>query len=255
VPLMLRNIAGYWDAARELVPMPVGVLSHAAVAAIVMLALAGGWAAACGADAADRSRRALRARLACVPLALWYLLAYLAVLALASISPDPRYWTPVLPIVLALAVAGFSFLAKRNAHPRRVAVACAAALAVYYAFLHASARELRDDELATCGPCRELYAFVNAHTPPGSVIAFAKPRALALLADRPGWIWNPDYGAGVFRPKLRERASFLVIAAPGTALRERYPPYVDARFEAGIGAPIFRNSMFTVVDIRKPAPR
>jgi hypothetical protein len=58
---------------------------------------------------------------------------------------------------------------------------------------------------------------VQAHTPAGSVIAFAKPRAIALLGQRPGWMWNPDDNADVFRAKLqRARTSFLITVAPGT---------------------------------------
>jgi hypothetical protein len=97
---------------------------------------------------------------------------------------------------------------------------------------------------------------VQAHTPPGSVIAFAKPRALALLGGRPGWIWNPDYGADVFRAKLqRSRASFLITVAPGTCLYERYPAYLDSRFQDAIGTTVFRNAIFRVIELRDPSVR
>jgi 4-amino-4-deoxy-L-arabinose transferase-like glycosyltransferase len=230
--LIVTNVRGYWDVARDLVPMPVGFLSHAALAAVIAAAIVGA--------------RAARGP----PVPVWYLLAYLGVLAVVSISPGPRYLLPIMPIVLALAASGVAHLARRAAHPRRTIAACAAALAVYYAGLFAYARELREDELATCAACGELYAFLREHTPAGSVIAFAKPRALALFAERPGWIWNPDYDEPTFRAKLRERASYLVIAAPGTLLRERYPAYVDARFERDIGTRAFSNAMFTVVELR-----
>lgn len=234
--LIVKNVQGYWDVARDLVPMPLGVFTHVALALVIAAALVG---ARAGPGMA---------------LPIWYLLAYLGVLALVSISPDSRYFIPILPIVLALAASGVAHLARRSAHPRRAIAACAAVLAVYYAGLFVHARELRDDELATCAACRDMYAFVRSSTPPGSVIAFAKPRALALFADRPGWIWNPDYDERVFRAKLRERASYLVTVAPGTLLRERYPAYVDERFERDIGTTVFSNAMFTVVELRFQPP-
>jgi hypothetical protein len=247
--LILDNLKGYWAVTLWVIPMPSGFPSDIALAAFIAVAMSGAWRAF-GSAAAGGSGLPFRARIACVPLPVWYLLAYLSALALASISPGPRFLFPILPIALVLAAAGGGHLASRMSRPRPYAFALASFIAVYYVYLHASAREWRDDELATCGACREMYAFVQAHTPPGSVIAFAKPRAIALLGQRPGWMWNPDYDADVFRAKLqRARASFLITVAPGTYLYPRYPAYLDGKFQEEIGTTVFRNAMFRVIEL------
>ena len=248
--LIVSNLTLYWSAARDFVPMPAGFLSHIALGAVVAAACAGAWCvtASCVASAGGRS---FRSRAACVPLPVWYLLAYMSALALASIGPGQRYLLPVVPIVVALAAVGAGRLARRASRPRAVAFALASCVAAYYVYLHGSARVWREDELATCAQCRDLYAFVQAYTPPDSVIAFAKPRALALYAGRPAWIWNPDYKAEDFRAKLeRSGASFLITVPPQTLLHERYPAYLGDRMQDELGTTVFRNAMFRVIALR-----
>jgi len=250
IDLIVGNLKGYWEVARWVVPMPLGFLSDVALAALIAVAVLGAWRVSVS-GFSGASGRSLRARVACVPLPVWYLLAYLFALALASISPGPRYFYPVLPIVLALAAVGVGHLARAVSRARTFAFALASVLAVYYAYLHVPPRVWREDQVATCVDCRALYAFVQAQTPPGSTIAFAKPRALALLGERQGWIWNPDYKAEVFRARLEQaRVRFLITVAPGAQLQERYPAYVDSAFQDGIGTTVFRNAMFRVIELR-----
>lgn len=249
IALIAQNIREYWNIAVELVPMPVGFLSHAALAAVIALA---GLGARHAFDRRAEQPPAVRSVVAGVPLPVWYTLAYLCALVLASIAPGARYLLPILPIVLALAAAGCAGLMKRSAQPQRLASAVALSLAIYYGYMHVTARVWRDDELATCDACRELYAFVRTRTPSDSVIAFAKPRALALLAQRRAWMWNRDYSPDVFRAKLHAaRAAYLVTAAPGTYLQRLYPPYIDGAFETQLGATVFRNAMFSVIELRR----
>jgi hypothetical protein len=248
--LILGNLKGYWEVALWIIPMPFGFLSGVALVIIIALAAFGAWRAFASA-AVGGSGPSLRERAACVPLPIWYLLAYLSALGLASISPSPRFLFPILPVALALAAVGVEHLGSVVSRARPYAFALGAFLVAYYGYLHASAREWRQDELATCGACQEMYAFVQAHTPAGSVVAFAKPRAIALLGKRSGWMWNTDYRADVFRAKLLDaRVSFLITVAPGTYLYQRYPAYVDGKYQDEIGTTVFRNAMFRVIELR-----
>jgi len=246
--LLVQNLRGYWMALASYVRQPLG-LSQAAAAVVLALAATGAWSA-CTRREADPPAGGLRALAAGVPLVLWYLGAYSSALILAAIAANDRYLLPVLPFVIALAAAGVEVVARRVPRSRRYALPLAVALGVYYLALHVSAPRLRADQIATCESCRELYAFAQAHTPPGTVIAFAKPRAMALLTGRPAWMWSPDYSAGELRQKLNAvGAKVIVMVAPGNELAEKYPAQLEiAALAREPGSKIvFQNRMFTAI--------
>jgi hypothetical protein len=253
VGLILGNLQGYWFALGWLFRLPLG-LSQVASTVVIVLAAVGTWSVYMRRDPATAAVADMRTLAGRVPLAVWYLLAYLAALILASIAPNARYLLPVLPIIVALAATGVAHFAKRVTHPRRYAIATACAVLLYYTALHVSAAKLRADQLATCESCNELYAFVRAETPPDAVIAFAKPRALALFGQRAAWMWSTEYGPDELRRKLQKvGAGFLIIAAPETALGEQYPASLGlSSLETEGAQPVFRNGMFTVIKLRNP---
>src|SRR5262249_32475350 len=160
-------------------------LSQLAAAGFVVISLFGGWTICAWRGAAGRPRN-LRERAAQVPLSLWYVGAYLsALLLLSGVGQDARYLLPVLPILIALAAAGLS-------HRWHYAIPAAAAIALYYAALLKTEHTWQPDQIATCGPCMEMYAFVQTHTSPDAVVAFVRPRAMALFSGRSSWRWSND---------------------------------------------------------------
>ena len=65
-------------------------------------------------------------------------------------------------------------------------------------------------------------------TEPGDVVAFAKPRAMALLSGRPSWTWSLSYTSTQLRERLRQvHAKILVRAAPDSVLHDYYPAAQD----------------------------
>jgi hypothetical protein len=94
--LILSNLKGYWAVTLWVIPMPSGFLSDIALAAFIAVAMSGAWRVF-GSAAAGGSGLPLRARVACVPLPVWYLLAYLSALALASISPARDFCSRFCP--------------------------------------------------------------------------------------------------------------------------------------------------------------
>jgi hypothetical protein len=250
VALVFGNLDGYRLALGWLFPMPFKLTQLAAIG-IIALAVLGVWNVCARPEATGRPAGGVRAFAARVPLFLWYLAAYLSALMLASIVPGQRYLLPVLPFIIALATAGAAVLAGRLSRPRRYALPAAIAIATYYVVSHAELPRPPPDESALCDACQEMYAFVRTHTAPDAVVAFAKPRAMALMAGRSSWMWSTKYSPEELRSKLRDvGASLLILVAPGSPLAESYYP-ASLDFAALIQEPgskiLFQNRMFTAI--------
>ena len=246
--LLLENAKGYWMSLGHLFRLPFG-LGKVTSTVVIALAMVGAWSLCRTLRPDERSGRGVRNLAARVPLSLWYLGAYLGALTLAAIAPGERYLLPVLPVVIALAAAGVCTLAGLVPAARRYALPAAVAIAFYYVVLHASVPRTRADAMATCEACEELYAFVRTQTAPDAVIAFAKPRAMALMGERASWMWSVDYSPNELRTGLRGAgATVLVVVAPETALAEKYPAALDfAGIAEKTGSEVlFQNRMFTV---------
>jgi hypothetical protein len=73
-----------------------------------------------------------------------------------------------------------------------------------------------------------MYEYLRSHTPEGTTVAFAKPRALALLSGRRGWMWSTTLDQ---RENWQAMASvpvgYIVLVAPDSPLAALYPAYLS----------------------------
>lgn len=247
VGLFLGNAYGYLIALSRWIPPTtgLGVVSASVITALVAV---GAWSVCARPQpAADSLTTGVRAIAARVPLVLWYLVFYVGALWMATIPSNSRYLVPVMPIIVGFSISGAAFILHRFAVPRWITSATVALLSIYCVGLHF--RE-SDVELATCGPCMEMFTFVRATTPPTSVVMFDKPRAMALLGGRPSWRPADYYTSDELQRNLKKRrVDTVVVGAPGSKFAELYPP--SAAEVQLIRGPrtqlLFRNSMFDVV--------
>jgi hypothetical protein len=239
---------GYLNMVAYMFPFPLG-LSKVAAALLVAAVVAGAW------FARDRLEgRGLRAWAAMVPVYFWYACAYMSALFLASVEPDHRLLTPMLPIGIPLAVHGVRSLVSRLPHSRPVLGSMAIAALVYVVALNFTGRGNPHGQMATCAGCMEMFDFMRSQTPPGAVVVFPKPRAMALLGGRRSWAPAPRYTSGQLERRVRRfGADFIVEGAPGSEFGARYPlpPPVRAWMHGPGATTVFRNREFVVV--RPPA--
>ena len=243
---------GYFAKLAYVLPLPLG-LSKPAAFLFVAAALAGAW------FARDRpAATGWRAWIGAVPVTVWYVGAYLSALFLASVRPDHRLLGPLLPIVIPLAVLGVRSIVARLPHARILQASLGAAVLTYLIALDLSGWRALRGQMATCGGCLEMFAFIREGTPPGSVVVFPKPRAMALLGDRRSWAPFPRYTPEQFERRMRGfGADFIVSGAPGAEFGARYPlaPPVRAWMNAPGATTVFRNSEFVVVRLPPLPPR
>jgi hypothetical protein len=171
---------------------------------------------------ATRGAALLRA----TPVDLWYLLIYCGTLVVLPFVQEARYLVPTLPIVCAYSVYGLSrSLAGRGYARPAIASICAVALS-YYAVLHWKHDRTPVGDDALCDDCRLMYDYLHSQTPQGTTVAFAKPRALALLSGRRGWMWSTtlDQQAN-WQSMASAHVSYVVLVAPDSPLARLYPAY------------------------------
>jgi len=105
-----------------------------------------------------------------------------------------RYIFPILPFYISFVLSGLEALCARGQETTgrlRKAFCCGAVLLLFGFFCAATARSTLDrqaDGETVCGPfspaAREMFSFVAACTEPDSVVAFFKPRVMALMSGR-----------------------------------------------------------------------
>ncbi len=120
----------------------------------------------------------------------FYVAGYLGVLLLMQFS-EYRYLLPVLPFLLAYGLYGAGLARAVPNGPaavpwqRGTLILMLALFVAYGVSYRTLARQEPDGRIDTNGPeARNLYAFIRTNTPENSLIAFGKPRALALFTDR-----------------------------------------------------------------------
>ena len=247
--VILANANGYWLALADLFPLPFG-LSRLSSLVVIFLSALGAWSVCAHREPTIQSARGVRSLAARIPLILWYLAAYVLALHLATIGPSSRLLLPILPIVIALALAGAHLIATHLPHRQRYILPAALVLTVYYAALFV--RNTPNDEAATCEACMEMFVYVRTQTAPDTVIVFAKPRAMALLGGRASWRPAQRYTSDELTHKLGKMgANVVVVGTPGSNFAEKYPavPSVTERIRDSGAEILFRNSMFEVVRI------
>jgi hypothetical protein len=162
------------------------------------------------------------------PVDVWYLLIYCATLVALPFVQEARYLLPTFPIVCAYSAYGVSrtLAGRRYARPA-VAGICALVL-LYYGMLHWKHDGAAPGDNALCDDCRAMYDYLHSHTAVGATVAFAKPRALALLTDRRGWMWSTDLDQQAnWRAMTRAHIDYIVLVAPDSPLTDKYPPYLS----------------------------
>lgn len=259
VSLVLSNIYGYLWSLAVAFRMPLKLSLPMAIA-VVLLAGLGIWsligrrseASGIVGDWIARARR--------IPLPVWYILGYFGILVLSAIPPGVRYCIPVLPILVGLAWMGCVWIAER-VPLLRIPYADKLALlgVVGYCFvLNASAiAAMRNNgdqsDNAMCVRCMEMYRYVNETVPPGTLVAFAKPRAMGLFAHRPSWRWGPEYTSEELPAKLAAvKAGLIVLARPGRPLSEITPSEAHIKVLRSSGwETSFQNDHFEVLKPRR----
>lgn len=165
------------------------------------------------------------------------------------IYQDTRLLIPLIPFFLAYAIGGLGVLAAllRAERLRRPA---AAALALAFAFSYVTLYARLDfgpiREGVQKRESREMFSWVRANTGAADVIAFRRPKALALYTGRPSFGYGPGLpDAEQLRDLERMGARYLLAS-------DLDPPYLAAfvarnrpRFE-----PVFGNGDFVLYRFR-----
>jgi hypothetical protein len=187
-----------------------------------------------------------------IPVDVWYLALYLGALVVIPIYIH-RYLFPILPILCAYIVYAISRGLEGTRYVRAAILALCAAAMCYYAalyWLHRAQRVTPGDYDALCDNCRAMYTFIRNNTAPGTRIAFAKPRAMALLANRPAWVWASSQDRRFDWEALqRTHINYIVLVPPTHPLASRYP--AELGWDAWRSSPklhlMFENASFRVL--------
>jgi hypothetical protein len=137
---------------------------------------------------------------------------------------------PILPIIAAWLVAG---ALRWGAARRALLWVMLVAGLCWYGWLWAREPRVAPSGGALCVDCVALYDAIRVQVPPEDAVAFVKPRALALLADRRSWIWSTQSTTvGALQTEFAAaRASWLVTVSPSHELAGLYPEPLS--WEAG----------------------
>jgi hypothetical protein len=258
------NLVGYWKAAGDLFPLggKLTLLSPIGVAGLALLGIsyrlrtrdaqAQPTTVRPGANLViSRSRTArVRAVLERVPVDLWYLGLYSGALVVLPFETVARYLVPILPIVAAYVVYGVRRGLQGTRYARPAMVAFCSVWLCYYGALYWAHRGTRAGDDALCDDCRAMYSFIRNNTDLQARVAFAKPRAMALLADRRAWVWSTGSDPPFSWDQLRNtHINYIVLVPPGHPLASRYPPQLN--WDAGRANPeltlVFENKSFRVL--------
>lgn len=226
VARVFSNLHGYWGATGQLLPLPGRLSTVVPVLAGILIA-SGVWAVlSIHGKIAGARVWILAGRM---PVEIWYLACYLGALVVLPFAPHWRYLLPLLPIMLAYGAIGFGQLVGKlsagAAHSARIGVVLV--LGAWGAWMWTREPPVEPDSGALCTECLALYSAVRQFVPAGEPVAFAKPRALALLARRPSWIWAADQEAAQTWAEFASAGvSWFVTVRPTHELAPLYPEYL-----------------------------
>jgi len=184
---------------------------------------------------------------------------YLAMVLVWPAAQGSRFLLPLLPWAVRLAFVGLDEIASffrfaNAAWIRRAVVVVVVLSCVPSLAAHARARSTPDEDSVAAPAVRGLIAFLADRTRPDAVVVAAKPRAIALLANRraAAFPWRqPDDVALRFVDGIH--ASLLVVDRLYPHDVENVAPLV--RRNAGRFDVAFANDRFVVLAIRQAAPR
>jgi uncharacterized membrane protein YphA (DoxX/SURF4 family) len=256
VTRVIQNIGGYWQAIGFLFVLPrlFGLLSPA-----VLLGLGGyGLWRFMRREVAARAQAGLLDHLRAIPLVAWFAFCQLGALVLLPFAPSNRYLIPLLPVLLLFFVAGLSHVLQLLPRWRIPATrAVFVLIPAYYLSMWAHFVMQPHTDGALCADCMALYEAVRTQTGDDERIAFAKPRALALLTRRPSWGWAVNRPAEYTARELTDaRIRYLITVKPDHELAEYYPPSLS--WEGWRSQPhatlIYENSTFRLIRLGGATP-
>jgi hypothetical protein len=253
---LLGDAIGYWRQADGIFPLGGRLSLLSPLVIVVFTALGIGYRLQRDAARAPAGTRAARLweLLQLMPVDVWYLGVYCATLVALPFVQDARYLLPTLPIVCAYSAYALTRLLATSRYARPAAIAVAILCVGYYGALHwLHDREVPGDD-ALCADCRSMYSFLQDNTANGAAVAFAKPRALALLTGRRGWMWAPGRDReSNWREMMQAHIDYIVLVSPANTLASKYPFYLswDAwRSNARLSL-VYENQTFKVLRLQR----
>ena len=248
---LVGNVIGYWKAFASLFPLggKLSLLSPLAVAALVLLGI-GYRLQSFDVHAPTAAAHTVMHRVQRIPVDVWYSALYLGALTVLPFDTNPRYLVPILPILSAYVVYAISRRLHGTRYARPAMLAFIGACVCYYAALYWAHRGTRAGDDALCDDCRAMYSFMRNRTELAARVAFAKPRAMALLADRQAWVWassrEPRFNWAALKST---HINYIVLVAPTHPLASRYPALLT--WDAWRSNPeltlVFENQSFRVL--------
>jgi hypothetical protein len=259
LPEMVGNVVGYWKATASLFPLggKLSLLSPLAIAAVALLGISyrlRSFDTQAQPAAANTVTHRVPSRPAILlerlPVDLWYLGLYLGALVVLPFETTARYLVPILPILCAYVLYAIRRGLQWTRYARPAMLAFISACLCYYAALYWAHRGKSAGDDALCNDCRAMYLFIRTHTEPEARIAFAKPRAMALLADRQAWVWASNRDQRFNWAELQStHINYIVLVSPKHPLASRYPALLT--WDAWRSNPkltlVFENQSFRVL--------
>lgn len=227
--VVLDNFLAYWQQAGTVFPLgPLSNVTPLVVAALTAVGIGYRVRDRMPDAPADDTAMRLVAVLRAIPLDVWYLLVYGAVLVVLPFVIEARYLFPTMPIVCAYVAFAVTRVLAPARQARTVMALVLVATVLYYGALHAKHDAANADRNALCDDCRALYSFLQTETPTGATVAFVKPRAMALLSGRKGWMWANGLSRQASRQEMSDaHVDYIVLVPPDSFLADRYPAYLS----------------------------
>lgn len=189
-----------------------------------------------------------------LPLHFIFVTANILFLALLPFDSGGRYLRPFAPILMWYAVCAASALIRMSSRPRVTGACLALAAGVLTAgtyIINASPRPVLGVQTPSGQDAQALFAAVERLVPKDQVVAFAKPRAMALLSGRKSMGW----------PSTGDRRWDEILALQGIgnfAITNRFNLFgedesklqdLENRTKPTV---LFQNKEFTLYRIEKP---
>ena len=216
-------------------------------------------AAALAAARAPAAKQGAVALARSVPVDLWFLLAYSALLVSLPLAAGGggRYLLPILPMRLWNAAAG-ARRAARGAGLAPAAGALATGLLLAYFAACLVAHPLSEDKaLAAKGPlaapAQETFRAVARCVGERDTVIFASPRILAIYSGRNATAWPQDATPGRLERFLAQAAANYVLLATGPEDMGQ-PKDAAAAISAAGAAMIYSNADFALYRIHPSKP-
>jgi hypothetical protein len=184
-----------------------------------------------------------------------FFLAYVASLLVINIKGGARYVMPVFPLLVYYALYAGVALTKRlrASWPRhRAAFLLTGMVCVYFWVAYVQWTRQTENSGIHMPESQSMFTFVREEFPADAIVAFRKPRVMALYGERTGTIW-PEYSdvADTQRYFHDVGVTHYILGKPESGLK--YPEWL--RFDLHPAPPFFRlifeNAHFLVYEVEE----